>query len=54
MTRSEIRTGFNQMIAAAKEAGNNDAVAKMELAREYFTNPGFKADLQAHTWANRR
>lgn len=51
MTNQEIRNGFNQMIAAAAAAGNQDAVAKFELAREYFTNQEFRAGLQDHVWA---
>jgi hypothetical protein len=51
MTNQEIRNGFNQMIQAAAVAGNQDAVAKFELAREYFTNEAFKNGLQDHVWA---
>jgi len=51
MNANEIRTGFNQMIEAAKAAGNADAVARMEIAREYFTNPEFKRNLEDFTWA---
>jgi hypothetical protein len=50
MSKTEIRTGFNQMIEAAKAAGNADAVARMELAREFFTNENFKRDLQDYVW----
>ena len=51
MTNQEIRNGFNQMITAAAAAGNHDAVAKFEVAREYFTNQAFKAYVQDTTWA---
>ena len=50
MNQTEIRQGFNQMIAAASARGDKDAVARMELAREYFTNQAFKAALQDHVW----
>jgi hypothetical protein len=50
MSKNEIRTGFNQMIAAASAAGDHDAVARMEVAREYFTNENFKRGLQDHLW----
>lgn len=50
MSNQDIRAGFNQMIQAALAAGDNDAVARMEVAREYFTNPAFKAGLQDHIW----
>ena len=46
----EIRDGFNQMIEAATSAEDHDAVARLEIAREYFTNPSFKAALQAEVW----
>ena len=50
MTLTEIRAGFNRMIAAAAAAGDRDAVARMEVAREYLTNPAFKQGLQDHLW----
>lgn len=50
MTQTEIRQGFNQMIAAADATGDANAVARMELAREFFTNEAFKAGLQEHVW----
>ena len=50
MTNNEIRTGFNQMIDAALAAGDHDTVARLEVAREYFTNPAFKAGLQESVW----
>ena len=50
MTTTEIRAGFNQMIAAAQAKGDADAVARMEVCREYFTNPAFKAALQDEVW----
>lgn len=50
MTDQEIRTGFNQMIAAAKTAGDQDAVARLEIGREFFANPEFKIALQERVW----
>ncbi len=50
MSVDEIRTGFNQMIDAAAAAGDKDAVARLEVAREYFTNHAFKANLQVVVW----
>lgn len=52
MRQTEISEGFNQMIAAAVAAGNATAVAHMELAREYFTNPAFKAAIEEYVWQN--
>lgn len=51
ITQTEIREGFNQMIAAASAKGDLDAVAKFEVAREYFSNGEFKAALQDYVWA---
>lgn len=51
MTQNEIRTGFNQIIKAAQAAGNQDAIARMELAREYFASDAFKKALQDHVWS---
>ena len=50
MNATEIRTGFDRMIAAAAAAGDSDAVARMEVAREYLTNASFKKTLQDHLW----
>jgi hypothetical protein len=50
MNEAKIRAGFNRMIEAAAAAGNDEAVARMEIAREYFTNPAFKAFVQDETW----
>ena len=50
MTQTEIRNGFNQMIAAAADKGDAGAVARIELAREYFCNSTFKAALQDFVW----
>jgi hypothetical protein len=51
MTIEEIRACFNKMIEAALAAGDAKAVARMEIAREYFTNPAFKRGLEDFTWA---
>jgi hypothetical protein len=50
MSNQNIREGFNQMINAAQRAGDADAVAKLEIAREYFTNPAFRKNLEDVTW----
>ena len=50
MTDQEIRTGFDQMITAAKTAGDHDAVARLEIGREFFADPEFKTALQEHVW----
>lgn len=50
MTNQEIKTGFNQIIAAAQTAGNSDAIARLEIAREYFTNNEFKTAIQDYVW----
>jgi hypothetical protein len=35
---------------AASKAIDADTLAKIELAREYFLNPAFRANLEAATW----
>jgi hypothetical protein len=50
MNEADIRAGFNRMIEAAAASGNDEAVARMEIAREYFTNPAFKAFVQDEVW----
>lgn len=51
MDSKAILTGFNQMIQAAAKVGDHDAAARMEVAREYFANPEFRAALQGAVWA---
>jgi len=43
MTNTEAREVFNQVIAQATDA---DTIARLELSREYFTNPEFRAKLE--------
>lgn len=43
MTTEEARQHFDYLLEQAKTA---EQVAKLELAREYFTNPDFRASLQ--------
>jgi hypothetical protein len=47
MTTNEAREIFNAAIAAATDA---DAIAKIELCREYFTNPEFRASLESYVY----
>jgi hypothetical protein len=47
MVNEQAREVFNQAIAKTHDA---DQVAKLELAREYFTNPEFRKDLEQITW----
>lgn len=35
---------------AASNAADAETLAKIELAREYFLNPAFRANLQQATW----
>ena len=51
MTNIQARDIFNQAAAAAK--GGADAVARIELAREYFTNPKFRRGLEDYLWERR-
>lgn len=43
MTNNEAREIFNQAIANEKDA---DRIAKVELLREYFTNPTFRSAME--------
>lgn len=47
MTASDAKAIFNKAIAATTDA---DAIARLELVREYCTNPEFKMALQDHLW----
>ena len=47
MTTNQAREIFNQAAANATDA---DAIARIELAREYFTNPTFRKALADHLW----
>jgi hypothetical protein len=44
MTAQEARQVFDSAIA--KSAHDTDTVAKLELCREYFTNPAFRSALE--------
>ena len=46
-TIPDVRDAFNQAIA---RAANPDTVARLELAREYFTNPAFRDWLTQTVW----
>ena len=50
-TIAEIRAGFDSMIAAARRDRNHDAVARLELLREYTTNSVFREWLQDTSFA---
>jgi hypothetical protein len=47
MTNQAAREVFNAAIAAQTDA---DKIARIELAREYFTNPTFRKALEDHVW----
>lgn len=51
MTNEQAREVFNQAIRNTTDA---DAIANIELAREYFTNPTFRKALEDHIWENRK
>lgn len=50
MTKQEAREIFNQAAAVAAAKGDADAVSRIELAREYFTNPAFRVAMQDHSF----
>ena len=47
MTTEQARQIFNTAINATQDA---DQIAKIELAREFFTNPDFRKALEDYTW----
>lgn len=47
MTNEQAREIFNQAIAAATD---KDHVARLELAREFFTNEAFRKALSEKVW----
>lgn len=50
MSNQEARAQFDAAIA---NTTNPDQIAKLELAREYFTNPDFAQALADHLWNTR-
>lgn len=50
LTADDARAFFDAAIA---EESNPDTVAKLELAREYFTTPGFAERLADFCWEAR-
>lgn len=47
LTTDTIRNAIDAAIANTEDA---DRIARLELAREYFTNPDFRQALEDHTW----
>ncbi len=47
MTNTEARAHFDAAIARTTDP---DAIARLELCREYFTNEEFRAALQDHVY----
>lgn len=50
MTTQQAREIFNAAAGAHLARGDADAAAKVELVREYFTNPKFAKALADHLW----
>ena len=50
-TDADFRNGVNQEIADTTDA---DKIAKLEIIREYFTNPEFRAKLEEVTFENQQ
>jgi hypothetical protein len=48
MTDEAAREIFNQTIETATDA---DLIARLEIAREFFTNPEFRAKLADFVWS---
>ena len=51
VARSQMEE-IKKAIEAQKAAGNMEAVAKLEVALQYFTNSGFRSWLENTTWNN--
>jgi hypothetical protein len=51
MNNTEARAIIN---AAINTSTNPDQIARLELAREYFTNPAFAQALADQLWNNRK
>jgi hypothetical protein len=51
MTREQARTVFDAEVDKAKAAGDDDRVARVELMREYFTNPPFRRAMEDFVFA---
>jgi hypothetical protein len=51
MTTEQAKEIFNQAIDKMDDA---DAIARMEVAREYFTNTEFRRWLQDYLWQTRK
>lgn len=47
MTNEALREIFNQAAAKATDA---DQIARVEICREYFTNPEFRKALENRVW----
>jgi signal transduction histidine kinase len=47
MTNEQAKAIFNKAIETAKSA---DQVARLEVCREYFTNPDFRKKLEDYVW----
>jgi hypothetical protein len=47
MTNQQAKEVFNQAIRNTTDA---NAIAKIELAREFFTNASFRKALENHVW----
>lgn len=54
MTNEQAREVFNAAANAAAKRGDRDALAKIELAREYFTRKGFSQALAGYLWETRK
>lgn len=51
MTTNEARNLFNKAI---NETTDKNQIAKLELAREYFTNPDFRKALEEESFKRTR
>ena len=51
MNTQQARAVFTQAAASAAAKGDAEAVNRIELAREYFTNPDFRSAMERFVWS---
>lgn len=51
LDRANLQSIFNVAIEKAKLANDPHKVARLELAREYVTNPDFASKLADYVWS---
>lgn len=50
MTKTEIRKEFDSLASKLRAAGHQDAAARAEVLREWFTNEDFRKALAGYSF----